>query len=109
MPLPTGNVIFWSGLRPIGGVNPFEKPKTAAPPRNRPRSDPASPSVTYIYSGYVEVDKKRLAIINGMQYQVGDQLESGRYVVRSIEPEKVVVEDAGKREQLILPFVGGGF
>ena len=56
----------------------------------------------------MEVDKKRLAIINGMQYQVGDRVESGKYVIRSIEPAKVVVEDPGKREQLILPFVGGG-
>ncbi len=85
--------------------NPFEGQRTA-PPRQTTGTAPASPSSAYVYSGYMEVDKKRLAIISGMQYQVGDRLESGKYVIRSIEPEKVVVEDPGKREQLVLPFVG---
>jgi hypothetical protein len=85
--------------------NPFEGQRTA-PPRQTTGTAPASPSSPYVYSGYMEVDKKRLAIINGMQYQVGDRVESGKYVIRSIEPEKVVVEDSGRREQLVLPFVG---
>jgi hypothetical protein len=85
--------------------NPFEGQRTA-PPRQATGTAPTSASSSYVYSGYMEVDKKRLAIISGMQYQVGDRLESGKYVVRSIEPEKVVVEDPGKREQLVLPFVG---
>lgn len=88
--------------------DPFEKPK-APVPREITAGKTATPAVTYVYSGYVEVDKKRLAIINGMQYQVGDQLESGRYAVRSIENEKVVLEHVGKSGVLILPFVGGGF
>ena len=88
--------------------NPFEGERPA-PPRQTSGTAPASTSSPYVYSGYMEVDKKRLAIISGMQYQVGDRLESGKYVVRSIEPEKVVVEDPGKRDQLILPFVGGRF
>lgn len=88
--------------------NPFEGQRSASP-RQATRTDPASPLSAYAYSGYMEVDKKRLAIISGMQYQVGDRLEYGKYVVRSIEPNRVVVEDIGKREQLTLPFVGGGF
>ncbi len=88
--------------------NPFDAPRSAAR-RQTPATDPASPLSAYTYSGYMEVDKKRLAIISGMQYQVGDRLEYGKYVVRSIEPTKVVVEDIGKREQVTLPFVGGGF
>lgn len=84
----------------------FERPPSGAPHQ---AAKAPSPLDAYTYSGYMEVDKKRLAIISGMQYQVGDRLEYGKYVVRSIEPTKVVVEDIGKREQVTLPFVGGGF
>jgi hypothetical protein len=86
----------------------FERPRPSAP-RETTTSTTATPAGSYRYSGYVEVDKKKLAIINGMQYQVGDQLESGKYAVRSIESEKVVLENVGKPGVVILPFVGGGF
>ncbi len=84
----------------------FQQPPSATPHQ---AAKAPSPLDAYTYSGYMEVDKKRLAIISGMQYQVGDRLEYGKYVIRSIEPKQVVVEDTGKREQVTLPFVGGGF
>jgi|WetSurMetagenome_2_1015567.scaffolds.fasta_scaffold04258_3 hypothetical protein len=58
----------------------------------------------FAYSGYVDVGNKRLAIINGLEYLVGDQLESGGYVVKSIDPERVVLEDIDKRGQITIPF-----
>jgi hypothetical protein len=58
----------------------------------------------FIYSGYLEAGKKRLAVINGMEYQAGEQLEAGGYIVKSIDPEKVVLEDVGKGGQITLPF-----
>lgn len=60
----------------------------------------------FAYSGYLEAGRKRLAIINGMEYQVGEQLEPGGYVVLSIDPEKVILEDIGKHGQITLPFTG---
>jgi len=47
-----------------------------------------------------------LAIINGMEYLEGEPMETGGYVVRSIDPEKVVLEDMGGRGQLAIPFTG---
>jgi len=88
--------------------DPFEKPRPSVSPETAPGKT-AAPTSAYVYSGYVEVDKKKLAIINGTQYQVGDLLESGRYAIRSIESEKVVLENVGKQGVTILPFVGGGF
>jgi hypothetical protein len=60
----------------------------------------------FAYSGYLEAGRKKLAIINGMEYQVGEQLEPGGYVVLSIDPEKVILEDIGKHGQITLPFTG---
>ena len=58
----------------------------------------------FVYSGYLEVNQRRLAVINGMEYVVGEQLESGGYIVKSIDPEKVTLEDIGKGGQMTLPF-----
>jgi hypothetical protein len=60
----------------------------------------------FAYSGYLEAGRKRLAIINGMEYQVGEQLEPGGYIVLSIDPERVILEDIGKHGQITLPFTG---
>jgi hypothetical protein len=60
----------------------------------------------FAYSGYLEVNRKKLAIINGIEYQVGEQLESGGYTVQSIDPDKVVLEDIGKHGQILIPFTG---
>jgi hypothetical protein len=69
------------------------------------RAGGARPS-DYAYSGYVDVGNRRLAIINGMEYLVGDQLETGGYVIKSIDPEKVVLEDISGRGRITIPFTG---
>jgi hypothetical protein len=58
----------------------------------------------FVYSGYLEVNQRRLAVINGMEYVVGEQLESGGYIVKSIDPEKVIIEDISKGGRITLPF-----
>jgi hypothetical protein len=58
----------------------------------------------FVYSGYLEVNQRRLAVVNGMEYVVGEQLESGGYIIKSIDPEKVVLEDLSKGGQITLPF-----
>jgi hypothetical protein len=84
--------------------DPFLGEKLSSTPQTA-RGAGGQPS-DFNYSGYVDVGQKRLAIINGMEYQVGEQLQSGGYVVQSIDPEKVVLEDIGKRGYLILPYSG---
>jgi len=64
-----------------------------------------SPEIKLTYSGYVVAGNKALAIINGMEYQTGDPVESGGYTVISIDPEKVVLQSEGKKEPIIVPFV----
>ena len=62
-----------------------ELPKEKAPP----------PKVDFVYSGYVEADHKRIAVINGLEYQEGENLEIKGYVLKSVSPSSVVIENRG--------------
>lgn len=56
------------------------------------------------YTGYLEMGSIRLAIINGMEYETGDRLEPGGYVIERIYPNKVELTSAtGSQTNLVLP------
>lgn len=52
----------------------------------------------FVYSGYIEIAGKKIAIINGVEYEAGDKLEEEGYVLRKILPTKVVLYN-GKYEK----------
>jgi hypothetical protein len=56
------------------------------------------PKVTY--SGYVESDKKKMAIINGMEYTEGEKLDIDGYVLKNITPTKIKIENRKTRSEL---------
>ena len=58
-----------------------EPVKKAAPP----------PTVDIVYTGYMEMADKALAIINGMEYEIGDTIEPGALLIRRIYPNKIEV------------------
>ncbi|WP_428565363.1 MAG: hypothetical protein ACP59X_04150 [Solidesulfovibrio sp. DCME] len=58
------------------------------------------------YTGYVELGSGRLAVVDGMEYQVGDALESGGYKVVSIAPDQVVLESLVNAQRMTLPYEG---
>jgi len=84
-------------------TDPFLEKKLSSAPVSA-RGAAGAQSNDFVYSGYLEVNQRRLAVINGMEYVVGEQLESGGYIVKSIDPEKVILEDIGKGGQITLPF-----
>jgi hypothetical protein len=45
-----------------------------------------------IYSGFLSMAKKRMAIINGIEYEEGDELETRDYVVKQIKPSEVLLK-----------------
>ncbi|UCF93098.1 MAG: hypothetical protein JSW39_02770 [Desulfobacterales bacterium] len=56
------------------------------------------------YSGYLQMGDTRLAIINGMEYEVGDQVIEGGYIVRSISPRQVVIAVPGEgNSKFVIP------
>jgi hypothetical protein len=53
----------------------------------------AAPKVEFVYSGYLEVGRKRIAIINGMEYKEGESLEIKGYSLKSVSPSSVIIEN----------------
>jgi hypothetical protein len=53
------------------------------------------------YSGFLRMGDKRLAIINGMEYETGDRLEPSGFIIRSISPSRVVIALPGKKKKTI--------
>lgn len=44
-----------------------------------------------VYSGYVDAGLKKIAIIDGLEYQAGDQLEMEGYVLKQVTPFQVLI------------------
>ena len=61
------------------------------------------PELVIDYTGYIEMGSMRLAIINGHEYQTGDRLEQGGYIVRSILPTQVelITTDRNKNRFIV--------
>jgi flagellar basal body-associated protein FliL len=57
-----------------------------------------------LYTGFLQMGDKRLAILNGIEYEIGDRLESGDLIVRDIHPDHVAIGSPHiKSKQVILP------
>ncbi|MEA1935971.1 MAG: hypothetical protein U9M96_04005 [Thermodesulfobacteriota bacterium] len=61
--------------------------------------------VKLVYTGYLEIGKKKIAIINGVDYQIGDELEMTGYKIISINPSRVVVVDKRGRGKITVPLL----
>ena len=59
--------------------------------------------IDFVYAGYLELDGKRIAMINGVEYAEGEVLDPKEYVLKSVTPTKVVIENRGARALLNVP------
>lgn len=59
--------------------------------------------VKLVYTGYLEIGKRKIAIINGVDYQIGDELEMSEYRVKSIDPSMVIVVNKEGEEKITIP------
>ena len=63
-------------------------------------------NVALVYSGYIETSRRRVAIINGTEYVMGDQLEDSVYTVEQITPSQVVL-GSPQQTRIVIPLVDG--
>jgi len=56
-----------------------------------------------VYTGYLEMGEQKLAIINGAEYELGDELGRGGPVVKNIDPKQVILAVPGTADEIILP------
>jgi hypothetical protein len=87
--------------------NPFlkiQKPPPAPPPEARADKAPVRPKPNLIYTGYIDMGDRRLAIINGLEYETGDRLDPGGFTIKTILPNRVVmVYTQGEGTPIVLP------
>lgn len=61
---------------------------------------------TFVYAGYIQAGNRRMAIVNGTEYEVGDRVTGSLLTVRGIYFEKVLLED-GKGDRFAVPLQDG--
>jgi len=87
--------------------DPFYKTELPKKPKvskvRKRRVVPLKQKVDLTYSGYVEMGDKRLAIINGIEYEIGEELGLGGYVVERIEAFEVVIRHKEKLGTITIP------
>lgn len=57
------------------------------------------------YTGYLEIGNRKIAVINNVSYEVGDELELVEYIIRHIRPSAVVVEGKIKGMSVTIPLL----
>jgi hypothetical protein len=66
---------------------------------------PAPAKSEFTYSGFLDTGRKRMAIVNGIEYSEGENLEIKGYVLKSIAPTKVVIENRNTGAMVTVPLV----
>ena len=86
------------------GKNPFWKKDSYKAWATRDGAVSGSVLAKIIYSGYVDSGKNKLAVINGLEYRVGEQLELEGYVLKQITPSSVLIFNkyTGNKEEIPL-------
>jgi hypothetical protein len=57
-----------------------------------------------IYSGYVDSGKHKMAVLNNVEYRIGEELKEEGYILKHITPLKVIIYDkrAGNNLEIFL-------
>lgn len=67
------------------------------------KTDVKVEKIKLAYTGYLQVENSLLAIVNGMEYETGEQLGEAGYYVKSISPNNVVIGIENNPKTIILP------
>ncbi len=72
--------------------------------RTQNRKDENSPP-RWKYSGFISLGSKKIAIINGIEYEVGESLLSTGYYLKKIYQDHIELARLKDGKMLILPFI----
>jgi hypothetical protein len=73
----------------------------ATPAETRSSVETARAISNMVYSGFLEIGPKRLAIINGMEYEAGDRVNSDAFSIKTVLPNKVIMTSS--QGEIVLP------
>ena len=71
-------------------------------PNEGKTKDSGDQTYSFTYTGYIQVGNDLMAVINGLEYNVGEELGQPGCILHSISPEKVIV-NVGNRKMIALP------
>ena len=66
-------------------------------------ADVSALKVNIKYTGYLNMGARNLAILNGLEYEEGEELEKGGFIIRKIYPERVIIVIKGQQEEITIP------
>ncbi|MFO7761818.1 MAG: hypothetical protein R6V20_09435 [Desulfobia sp.] len=84
--------------------NPFYAPPLKEEKESKGKKDNAVDK-KFIYSGFLEGGGKRIAIINGLEYEVGETLGGDKFVLQGILPGHVVIGVREKKQTMSVPIM----
>ncbi len=65
--------------------------KTVVEEKNTQKVSTSASKEHFVYSGYLQMGGRKLAIINGVEYELGNDVEKGEHIVKEIDPLRVVI------------------
>jgi hypothetical protein len=85
----------------IASVEPLKKRKTF---EKIPQKETVEPTRSgFIYTGYLKLGSTKMAVINGLEYSVGESLDVNGLYLKSISPHHVVIGKVHSPETIQLP------
>jgi len=85
------------------GKSPFWEKASYREFAGKEAGAPAVNAVKIIYAGYMESGRKKIAIINGVEYERGESLEIEGYVLKNVTKSNVVVVNRKTGDELSVP------
>ena len=86
---------------PLINAELTDRPESKIP---KPQPKVETPDLEISYTGFMQMGDIKFAIINGVEYAIGDRLEQGDYILNSITPSRVVIVSTGpNKKRFIFP------
>lgn len=63
----------------------------------------ASATPRFVYTGYLELGKTKIAVINGMEYAVGESIDPTGYFLKNVSSERAIIGNVNGSEPIRLP------
>jgi hypothetical protein len=76
---------------PLTTVELTDRPENEINRQQQQVAQTTGPQLNVSYTGFMQMGDKKFAIIDGLEYAAGEELERGGFVVRSITPNQVVI------------------
>lgn len=80
------DLFLLSNINDSAWSNPFHQPSAAA------SNLPLQSEILPVYSGYIFMGTRYIAIIDGEEYETGNVLKSGAWMVVDISPKQITIE-----------------